>query len=457
MDMHPESDEPRATRGPGRPKAAAKEPKKASGTSSGSSGKRRRGRPRKVDTDKPEATRGPGRPKGAASKAKKASSSSSASSGKRRRGRPRKSEAASGTNSKPLVTCALSESPSANSGQESMNCPEIKRPAPGVSASETDECGRTALHRAAEDGDLEKIKELLDRGWDTRARDGRGRTPLHSALGKEKEAAAELLADADCIIDVQDEDEYVPLQLAAMKGFVGVIRRLLAAGADTRSGSGGYTPLHFALDFKRKAAAELLLDADCITDIANAEGRTPLHLAAGAGFVGAVRKLLAAGADTRAEDEVRRTPLHYAMCEDTEAAAELLAGADGEIDHPDEEKDTPLLLAAGCGFTGVVRKLLWSGARPDRNDEGWGPLNEALFHRRDDAAKAILAWCALRGVALNWGNCLEEDIESCIEFLPRCEAEVRRMKDARVAPGSRWSYLLCTEYQTPLAKISDIF
>ncbi|XP_054713760.1 ankyrin repeat and protein kinase domain-containing protein 1-like [Uloborus diversus] len=299
------------------------------------------------------------------------------------------------------------------------------------------------LHLAVRLGYLGVIEKLLTAGADTRLIN-KGYTPLHVALTEEKEAAAELLADADCITDILDEDGLAPIHWAAMRGFVGVIRKLLAAGADTRFGSegGSNTPIRLAIECEQETAVELLLKADSFTEFRNSAGETSLHHAAGVGYLGIIEKLLAAGADTRAKDDRGCTPLHIALFRGgTEAVAELLVGADGEIDSLDSLGCTPLYRAAECGYVGVVRKLLWSGARLDSAGVDRDPLQYAAFNRNDDLAEAILAWCALWDVAVNWAEMKlsQDDTQRCIELLSRCDAEVWRMKDARI-PGLWWSY-----------------
>ena len=54
--------------------------------------------------------------------------------------------------------------------------------------------GRTALHRAAESGDVDILKVLLDRLCDVNITDGRGFTALHIACG----AAASCAGDRAC-------------------------------------------------------------------------------------------------------------------------------------------------------------------------------------------------------------------------------------------------------------------
>jgi ankyrin repeat protein len=73
--------------------------------------------------------------------------------------------------------------------------------------------GRTNLHKAAFDGNAERVKELLKKGADPNTKDKKGRTPLHWA--------------------------------APYKGHVEVVKLLLEHGADPNiKNKYGRTPLH---------------------------------------------------------------------------------------------------------------------------------------------------------------------------------------------------------------------
>ena len=75
--------------------------------------------------------------------------------------------------------------------------------------------GRTALHRAASQGDVAIIKSLIAAGADVRATDAKMRTPLHEAVADGHIAAVELLLLKGARADVADSELITPLLLAA--------------------------------------------------------------------------------------------------------------------------------------------------------------------------------------------------------------------------------------------------
>jgi uncharacterized protein len=100
--------------------------------------------------------------------------------------------------------------------------------------TETDRAGRTGLHHAAADGDIERASVLIASGVDPGLGDSMGWTPLHfAAQGGHSEIAA-LLIDAGAAVDPEDKFGNTPLWRAVFesKGDGSVINVLRARGAD---------------------------------------------------------------------------------------------------------------------------------------------------------------------------------------------------------------------------------
>lgn len=126
-----------------------------------------------------------------------------------------------------------------------------------------------------------------------------------------------------------------PIHLAAQKGDVETLSRLLADGVpvdlpSTRDTSEqGVSPLIAAVKWRRAEAVDLLLAAGADPDLAPVEDRlaeTPLMLAAKTGHMGIIDALLAAGADPNFAT-LAGTPLHSARLVRRDAVAERLLDA----------------------------------------------------------------------------------------------------------------------------------
>ncbi|MFD4432377.1 ankyrin repeat domain-containing protein [Nocardia sp. NPDC058497] len=131
--------------------------------------------------------------------------------------------------------------------------------------SNLDEWGRTDLHYAARDGDVEAINRLLATE-DVNAADIHGWTPLHFAAQEAHPAAIERLLDAGADIDALTEKGMPAIYWAATAASgdpVAAIRLLRARGADPRRETiQTYFGLKSALHFINETANNPLIQAE---------------------------------------------------------------------------------------------------------------------------------------------------------------------------------------------------
>lgn len=77
-----------------------------------------------------------------------------------------------------------------------------------------DSSGRTALHRAASNGDLRLVKCLINEGAYINMTDDKGWTPLHSAALRNRTDIAKLLINHGAFINPKDSIGDTPLDVA---------------------------------------------------------------------------------------------------------------------------------------------------------------------------------------------------------------------------------------------------
>ena len=135
----------------------------------------------------------------------------------------------------------------------------------------TDRVDHTALGTAAAAGDLAAVEALLQ----------------HAG------------ADPDAIA----EAGWGPLHLASRHADLGVLRALVAAGADIelQDQRNGWTPLLHAIHVRNGPAVAALIEAGTDVNRTGESGITPLIMASGYGMTETVRLLLDSGANPRAE------------------------------------------------------------------------------------------------------------------------------------------------------------
>jgi ankyrin repeat protein len=81
-----------------------------------------------------------------------------------------------------------------------------------------DETGRTALHRAAMAGDMMVTAALLDAGADPNLTDREGKTPLHYAVLTDKPDLVAMILGAEANPMIEDKKGISPLALAESEG-----------------------------------------------------------------------------------------------------------------------------------------------------------------------------------------------------------------------------------------------
>jgi ankyrin repeat protein len=103
------------------------------------------------------------------------------------------------------------------------------------------------LHKAAYEGDAERVKELLKKGANPNTKDVFGRTPLHEAASEGSVDVVKLLLEHGADPNIQDEVGWTPLHSAALWGHDDVVKLLLVYGADpTVKDKDERTPLDLA-------------------------------------------------------------------------------------------------------------------------------------------------------------------------------------------------------------------
>ncbi|AGA33641.1 Ankyrin [Thioalkalivibrio nitratireducens DSM 14787] len=175
---------------------------------------------------------------------------------------------------------------------------------------------KARLIRAARDGDLDRLRDLVHLANHVTTVDAYGRTPLHHAAAHGHVAAVEFLLEQPSLPPWTEAREAPPTVLGEglsaprpalrFDDFVDLMRQL-----EARDGQ-GLTPLHLAATGGHEAVAKVLLDAGADINASTEDGVTPLHLAARHGAPALAATLIARGADTSAPDAAGRPPVDWA-------------------------------------------------------------------------------------------------------------------------------------------------
>lgn len=125
-----------------------------------------------------------------------------------------------------------------------MTKPPKRKDRPGI-----DRFGRTALHDAALEADLQQVEALLAAGLSPAAPDDDGATPLHFAVRSGSVPTCAALLEAGAAVDARDANGNTPLFRAVFesRGDGNLIRLLRQHGADpTLLNNHGMSPVSLA-------------------------------------------------------------------------------------------------------------------------------------------------------------------------------------------------------------------
>jgi ankyrin repeat protein len=163
--------------------------------------------------------------------------------------------------------------------------------------------GAAAFVDAAMNGNREAVRALLKDGADVNTTQADGMTALHWAAQKGDVELAKVLLYASANLKATTRiGGYTPLLIASRNGDAAMIETLVGAGADANATTvNGTTPLMLASAAGKPAAVKALLDRGADVNAREAvKGETALTFAAAFGRADVIRVLTAKGADVTA-------------------------------------------------------------------------------------------------------------------------------------------------------------
>ena len=238
--------------------------------------------------------------------------------------------------------------------------------AAGADINAADNMGNTALHRACDMTQGDKIRTLLDYGADPNLINSFGQRALDELMDNytyrmtdaPELVAALLQKGANPDISPVAEIQEGPLHLAAQYGHRQSVELLLQHNAMVDAYSRGFmpkTPLLYAAEHGHTEIAAALLKKGANPLKTDAQGRNALHLAAHNGNAELVKLLLAQdGVDVNAPDAFGRSALHHACLREKDDAAKVLLAAGADTDMFDKNGFTPLQLGIFMGNADIL-------------------------------------------------------------------------------------------------------
>lgn len=302
----------------------------------------------------------------------------------------------------------------------------------------SDPTGRTAVHYAADNGNIDILTSLLRAAGDEARKliDCRtlfGDTALMLAAMQGNENAVIALIKADAGLDVVNNRGQTALDCATMAGYLNICKLLIDAGADILT-SKVFCKMHHqkhqatlqaspsspgSNDHLRKNDSENSITAEqeswTLLMVAAADGdmnavkssletgadieattakeaQTALMLAAANSHSDIIRLLLFSGANIDAVNVQGWTTLMLAARDNNPEVVSLLISYGADVNHLSPDRWTALAEATSRGYTGIMRLLLACKADTEsRSMHDWTPLMHAAFQGDSDAVELLLA------------------------------------------------------------------
>jgi ankyrin repeat protein len=249
------------------------------------------------------------------------------------------------------------------------------------------------LIKAAENGDLPHLEELLAKGVNVDARNSNGWTPLiiASEMGHIDVVQALLAKGSD--INAKDNDGWTPLMRASQFGNLGVVRALLSKGADVnaKNYSGGVA-LIIASQNGHLEMVQALLSKGADVNAMDSYGWTALMEAAQFGHLDLVQALLAKGADVSAKSNSVGSALMLASSKGYIDVVQELLSKGADVNAKMGDGSTALLIASKNGHLDVVEALLAKGVEVNaKSNDGTTALSLASQQGHQDVVLALLS------------------------------------------------------------------
>ncbi len=247
----------------------------------------------------------------------------------------------------------------------------------------------TALMIAAENGNAEIAKVLINAGANVNARGYGGITPLMIASGLGTTGVMEVLLQSGADISVKDETGSHALGMAAEKGQSEAVKMLIAHGAvvDAIQGNGA-TSIMIAAQNGHLDVVRVLLGAHAKIDvIAKENDVTTLMIAATKGYLEIAKLLIQNGADVNQKNKDGVTALAPAVQENQLEIVNLLIDKgvkvnDEYYNSTTRQYDTPLMIASWNGSNAVIDILIKHDAIVNYKTKGDGLFALAIAAQR---------------------------------------------------------------------------
>jgi ankyrin repeat protein len=240
----------------------------------------------------------------------------------------------------------------------------------GVDVDATTVDGVTPLMYAAQNGHTEIMEYLISRGADVNATPHNDVTPLIGAVRTGHYEGVKMLLEAGARVDAKDELDLTSLMHASAYDYPEIADLLIEKGADLEAGDWfGTTPLMMAVYYDCHETAQVLIERGADVNARDTFGFTALMIAAQHGDYDMAWLLLDEGADPRLRNKGGLHAMALAVMSRDEDLVELLLESGASINQRINYSTNALSLAKEAGAEEMLAFLLENKAHRNRIPE----------------------------------------------------------------------------------------
>ncbi len=242
-----------------------------------------------------------------------------------------------------------------------------------------DQNGYSALFFAAQKGNSEVAKLLLDNNAEVNVVGAQMETPLTAACAIGNSKIVKMLCAKKADIDFRNALGQTPIIIAARAKMFDALKRLAEAGAPLETkDNNGFTALATAAFNSDAQIFRYLVSKGADVKTADSKGNSLLIIAAVKNNFEIAEMLLRAGCDINSRDESgNATPLIAAIQNGNYKFAGMLIERSANVNLSDSQGNSPLMIAAAKGNPGMITDLINRGA--DVNHQSYSARNTALM------------------------------------------------------------------------------
>ncbi|KAJ7759534.1 ankyrin repeat-containing domain protein [Mycena metata] len=149
------------------------------------------------------------------------------------------------------------------------------------------------LSVASQNGQLDVVKFLIERGADVNASNKDGYTSLYLASERGHLGVVEFLIEHGADVNARNKDGYTSLHLVSRDGHLDIVKFLIEHGADINASTeGGYTSLSMASENGHLEVVKFLIEHGADINASDKYGRTSLSIASRDGHLDVVKFLI---------------------------------------------------------------------------------------------------------------------------------------------------------------------